>query len=162
MYQIRFGGDEMAAYSESINKEEIYGGKYLTFFLDKESYAIDVERVKEIISVQPMTKIPCVYGAIKGIINLRGKVVTVMDMRLKLGKVESPYNDRTCVVIVEGNGQELGLIVDYVQEVLELKEAPLKLSRDAMGDTTLITSVIQQNEKLHQIISSEILFKEGE
>lgn len=100
------------------------GGKYLTFILAKEEYGISILKVREIIKLLEITSIPKTPGYIKGVINLRGKIIPIMDLRLKFGIEEKEYNERTCIVVVEINFNEtrklMGLIVDTVSEVANL------------------------------------------
>jgi purine-binding chemotaxis protein CheW len=100
------------------------GGKYLTFVLAKEEYGIPILKVREIIKLLEITSIPKTPGYIKGVINLRGKIIPIMDLRLKFGLEEKEYNERTCIVVVEITINEtrklMGLIVDTVSEVANL------------------------------------------
>lgn len=100
------------------------GGKYLTFVLAKEEYGIPILKVREIIKLLEITSIPRTPGYIKGVINLRGKIIPIMDLRLKFGLEEKEYNERTCIVVVEIILNEtrklMGLIVDTVSEVVNL------------------------------------------
>ncbi|MFH1060809.1 MAG: chemotaxis protein CheW [Pseudomonadota bacterium] len=96
-------------------------GKYLTFKLASEGYGIPILTVKEIIGLMPFTPIPRAPEFIKGVINLRGKVIPVIDLRMKFGIPPKDYDERTCIVVVEvetGQGRYvMGLIVDAVDEV---------------------------------------------
>jgi len=96
--------------------------QYLTFKIDNEEYGVKISYVNEIIGLQKITEVPDVQKYIKGIINLRGMIVPVMDLRLKFKKEEIEYNDRTCVIIVSSHDIYLGLIVDSVSEVINLKK----------------------------------------
>jgi purine-binding chemotaxis protein CheW len=100
-------------------------GKYLTFSLDKEEYGIGILKVKEIIGMIPITMIPRMPLYVKGVINLRGKVIPVIDLRLKLSMAEAGYTERTCIIVVEISGESgqvlIGIIVDSVSEVLNVK-----------------------------------------
>ncbi len=100
------------------------GGKYLTFVLAKEEYGIPILKVREIIKLLEITSIPKTPGYIKGVINLRGKIIPIMDLRLKFGLEEKEYTERTCIVVVEVTLNDtrrlMGLIVDTVSEVANL------------------------------------------
>jgi purine-binding chemotaxis protein CheW len=102
--------------------EDTQYGKYLTFLLGQEEYGIEVSYVTEIIGIQPITSVPEVLSYVKGIINLRGKIIPVIDVRLKFGKMEVEYNNRTCIIVVEIRGISTGLIVDNVAEVLDISD----------------------------------------
>ncbi len=102
--------------------EDTQKGKYLTFVVGEEVYGIEIKFVTEIIGIQPITKVPDSSTYIRGIINLRGKIVPVMDVRLKFKKESIPYNDRTCIVVVDIGTMQIGLIVDNVAEVLDISD----------------------------------------
>ncbi|MEG1971551.1 MAG: chemotaxis protein CheW [Oscillospiraceae bacterium] len=97
-------------------------GRYLTFFIDDITYGVELLHVLEIIGVQMITKTPGVPYYIKGIINLRGKIVPVVDVRLKLGQPEKEYDERTCIIVVNISDVSVGLIVDRVSEVVSVND----------------------------------------
>ena len=105
-------------------------GKYLTFALAKEEYGIGILKVKDIIRMIPITGVPRTPAFIKGVINLRGKVIPVVDLRLKFGMEEAPYTERTCIIVVEMKVQRgsalIGMVVDSVSEVLNIKVADIE------------------------------------
>ncbi len=106
-------------------EEDTQKDKFLTFILGNESYGIEIKYVTEIIKVQPVTKVPEFPNYIRGIINLRGKIVPVMDVRLRFKKDFKEYNDRTCVIVIDVFGVPTGLIVDSVSEVLSIPAAEI-------------------------------------
>ena len=105
-------------------------GKYLTFTLANEDYGIGILKVKEIIGMMAVTKVPRCPDFVKGVINLRGKVIPVMDLRMRFGVDASGYTERTCIVVVEIETESksivLGLIVDSVSEVLNIKSEDIE------------------------------------
>lgn len=103
-------------------EEDTQKGRFLTFSLGKETYGIEIKYVTEIIGIQAITEIPELPEYIKGIINLRGKIIPIMDVRLRFKKEPRDYNDRTCVVVVDIKDISIGLIVDSVSEVLTIQE----------------------------------------
>lgn len=106
-------------YEENLEfEEDTQKSRYLTFSIGKETYGVEIKYVIEIIGIQTITEIPELPEYIKGIINLRGKIIPVMDVRLRFKKEPIEYNDRTCVIIVDINGTSIGLIVDKVAEVI--------------------------------------------
>ena len=100
--------------------EDTQKDKFLTFFLGDEVYGIEIKFVTEIIGMQSVTEIPDLPEYVKGIINLRGKIIPVVDVRLRFKKLYREYNDRTCIVVVDIKGVVVGLIVDTVAEVLTI------------------------------------------
>lgn len=103
-------------------QEDTQKDKFLTFTLGDEDYGIEIRYVTEIIGIQAITEVPEMPDYVKGIINLRGKIIPVMDVRLKFKKPEIDYNDRTCIVVIDINEISIGLIVDMVAEVLNIAE----------------------------------------
>lgn len=103
-------------------EEDTQRGKFLTFALGKEVYGIEIRYVTEIIGIQPITEVPEVPEYVKGIINLRGKIIPVIDVRIKFRKNALDYNDRTCIVVIDIHNTSVGLIVDNVAEVLSIPE----------------------------------------
>lgn len=98
-------------------------GKYLTFRLSAESYGIVVLKIREIIRLQPITPVPQMPSYIKGVLNLRGKIIPVIDLRLKFGLENIVDTDHTCIIVVKvgsGTNLQLGLIVDAVDEVINI------------------------------------------
>ena len=100
-------------------------GKYLTFTLAEEEYGIGILKIKEIIGMLPITSVPQTPEFVKGVINLRGKVIPVIDLRLRFGIGEIDYTERTCIIVVEIASQagtvQIGIVVDSVSEVLNVK-----------------------------------------
>jgi len=105
-------------------------GKYLTFTLAKEEYGIGILKVKEIIGMMPITTVPRTPGFVKGVINLRGKVIPVVDLRRKFDMDAMDYTERTCIIVVEIAGVSgpvlIGIVVDAVSEVLNVKGADIE------------------------------------
>lgn len=103
-------------------QEDTQKGKYLIFKIDKEDYGIEIKNVLEIVGMQSITAVPQLPDYIKGMINLRGKIIPVMDVRLRFKKDEIKYDDRTCIIIVQIEDIFVGLIVDRVSEVMNISE----------------------------------------
>lgn len=103
-----------------VQEEDTQRGKYLTFQLGSDIFGIEIKFVTEIIGIQSITYVPQVPSYVKGIINLRGKIIPVIDMRLKFKKPQIEYDDRTCIIVIELDDVSIGLIVDRVTEVLNI------------------------------------------
>ena len=105
-------------------------GKYLTFKLNEEEYGIGILKVKEIIGIMTITSVPRTPEFLKGVINLRGKVIPIVDLRLKFSIEAIPYTERTCIIVVEIDSNDatvlIGIVVDAVSEVLNIKEADIE------------------------------------
>lgn len=120
-------------------KADARAGKHLTFCLGAEEFAIEVLRVREIMGVQDITAVPQTPGYVKGVINLRGKVIPVVDLRLKFGLPEIEYTPRTCIIVVQielarsqtpGRHLHIGVVVDAVSEVLTLQGGDIEDTPD--------------------------------
>ena len=124
----------MTEHAEAVDKElkEITDreGKYLTFSMANEEYGIGILTIREIIGMMPITSIPQTPEFVKGVINLRGKVIPVMDLRLKFNMDSIDYNKRTCIIVVEILAQsatvQVGIVVDSVSEVLNIKSEDIE------------------------------------
>jgi len=101
-------------------EEDTRKGRFLIFSLGNESYGIEIKYVTEIVGIQPITEIPELPEYVKGLINLRGKIIPVMDVRLRFKKASREYNDRTCVIVINIRDISIGLIVDSVSEVISI------------------------------------------
>ena len=105
-------------------------GKYLTFSLAGEEYGIGILKVREIIGMMPVTPVPQTPDFVKGVINLRGKVIPVIDLRLRFGLDATAYTERTCIIVVEIHGETgslpMGIVVDAVSEVLNIRAADIE------------------------------------
>jgi purine-binding chemotaxis protein CheW len=104
------------------NDENDINDMYLTFGLGVEEYGISINYVTEIVGMQRVMEVPDVPAFIKGVINLRGKVIPVMDVRRRFNMPEEPYTERTVIIVLDSNGVLIGLIVDNVNEVMEIAE----------------------------------------
>lgn len=96
------------------------GGKYLSFFLEREEYGIEILRVREIIGLMAITSVPRTPQYIRGVINLRGKVIPIVDLRLKFDMPETDTTEETCIIVVQSGKESVGVIVDKVSEVLDI------------------------------------------
>jgi purine-binding chemotaxis protein CheW len=127
-------------------------GRYLTFNIAESIYSLPLNHVREIINIQHITHIPNVAHHIKGIVNLRGKVVPVTDVRLKFNMMERPYDDKTCIVVVLINGMSVGVIVDSVAEVVTLDRSnmatPPTLGAGRRLGESFLDSISTINEKV--------------
>jgi len=113
-------------------------GKYLTFTLHQESYGIEVLKVREIIRLITITAVPQMPNYVRGVINLRGKIIPVMDLRLKFGFAEAASTEQTCIIVVQvklpdGKSVQMGLVVDGVEEVTNIASSDIEETPDFGG-----------------------------
>jgi purine-binding chemotaxis protein CheW len=116
------------AVAEAVVRAE--AGKYLTFNLDDEEFGLEILKVQEIIGIMKVTRVPRAPNYVRGVINLRGKVIPVVDLRLKFGMQSKPDTERTCIIVVQinrgGSRITMGSIVDDVSEVLNISKEQLE------------------------------------
>ncbi len=113
-------GGEAAVLDASQTAGTDRGGKYLTFRLDAEEYGLEILKVREIMGMMEVTRVPRTPDFVRGVINLRGKVIPVMDLRQKFGMPSIEDTDLTCIIVVDIGELEMGIIVDKVSEVLDI------------------------------------------
>lgn len=138
--------------------------QYLTFSLDNEIFAVDVAKVREILEFSTITKVPQTPGFMRGVINLRGSVVPVIDMRLKFGMAETERTVNTCIIVVEiacgGEIIVLGMLADSVQEVFEMEPESIEPApRIGMKlDTSFIKGMGKHDEQFIIILDIDQVF----
>lgn len=139
--------------------------KYLTFFIDKQYYAYSIKDVKEIIEIQEITPVPEFPDYAKGVINLRGTVIPVIDVRLRFNKDSVPYNERTCIIILNIKDIEVGFVVDTVDEVMNIEKSNIvpvpKLKAD--GNTRrFIDNMGKAENKIIMLLNAEKMLTDDE
>ncbi len=103
-------------------------GKYLTFLLDQEEYSLRIQQVKQIVGMMEITRVPDMPAYIKGIVNLRGKIIPIADLRLRFAMSEKAYTDRTCIIVLEKANESrslFGVLVDAVSDVAQIAEGQI-------------------------------------
>ncbi len=135
---------------EAIAEKTSLEGKFLTFVLGNEEYGIEILKVREIIGLINITTVPQTPEHMKGVINLRGKVIPVIDLRLKFSMQEEVHTQETCVIVVEVNGTSVGIIVDSVSEVVDINGGEIEDAPNfGQGiDTSFIIGLGKVNDKL--------------
>lgn len=130
-------------------------GKYMTFTLKNEIYGIPIGTVKEINAMMTITEVPNTPKYIKGVINLRGKIISIMDLRIRLGMQEIDYSERTCIIVVEVSNNEkgkkkIGVVVDHVAEVIEIKSSELEDFEEDLADglNAFINGIAKVKDKI--------------
>ncbi len=133
--------------------------EYLTFRLDEEEYGIDILKVQEIRGYEPPTRIAHVPSFVKGVINLRGTIVPIVDMRLKFGCARADFNTFTVVIILNVRGRVVGMVVDSVSDVLEIPQANMRPAPevDASINSDCITGLGAVGERMLILLDIEAL-----
>jgi len=139
--------------------------EYLIFTVDSIDFGIEIGLVQEIIKIQPISSIPNALDFCKGIINIRGTIVPVLDMRLKLGFEAAAYNERTCIVVVMLEAELIGVIVDMVQDVIRIAENELSDSPALYGSggehKSFTSKIASIDGKIKQILDVNSVFNIG-
>jgi purine-binding chemotaxis protein CheW len=154
---------ELAVLSETDVQRSV-SGKYLTFRVGPESFGIEVTKVREIMRLQPITRVPQMPPHLKGVLNLRGKIIPVMDLRLRLSVGDDQDTDQTCIVVVQvklhgGNAISMGLIVDGVEEVINFAASDIEATPDfgAAVDTAYIRGMAKVKGKVKTLLDIDRL-----
>lgn len=139
-------------------------GRFLTFLNGEETFGIEIEHVMEIVGIQPITEMPEMPDYIKGIINLRGRIIPVLDVRLRFKKPQIEYNDRTCIIVIDFGGKSIGLIVDSVSEVLAIPDEDIAENPEisTRGSHGYVNGIGKIGEKVVLMIDCEKLLNEEE
>ena len=138
--------------------------KLLTFSLGEEGYGVSILKVKEIIGMLDITPVPKTPKFIKGVINLRGKIIPVMDLRIKFGMEEKSYTERTCILVVEinlhGTEKLLGVVVDTVSEVVSITDEDIEPAPEygTKADTDFILGIGKIKERVVIILDIDEVF----
>lgn len=146
------------------NSEDTQYGKYLTFKLGKEVYAIEIRNVTEIVGIQKISVLPETASYMKGIINLRGKIIPVVDMCLRLKKESSGYTNRTCIIVIDIQDMSVGLIVDHVNEVISIPDSAIVPAAELHGasSTRYIKGIGKVGEEIRLLLDCSRLFRSDE
>jgi purine-binding chemotaxis protein CheW len=141
-----------------------HGGEFLTFRLGDEEYGIDILRVQEIRSYEPPTRIANAPAFIKGVVNLRGVIVPIVDLRLKLGCASAEYNSFTVVIVLNVKGRVVGAVVDSVSDVLELQGDAVKAAPEMNSavDLSFITGIGNVGERMLILMDIEALMSSAD
>jgi Chemotaxis signal transduction protein len=144
--------------------DETLKGRYLTLQVGKETFGIEIRYVIEIIGLQPVTEMPEMPEHIKGIINLRGKIIPIMDVRLRFKMPAKEYDDRTCIIVIDMNGITIGLVIDSVSDVLTISDDEImkKPEMNAKDDCGYIKNIGRINNKVILLIDCEKLLSANE
>ncbi|WP_043930511.1 chemotaxis protein CheW [Bacillus sp. EB01] len=141
--------------------EDSLADKFLTFNLENEFYGIDIRHVIEIIGIQQITEVPEMPEYIRGIINLRGKIIPVMDVRVRFKKQPKEYNDRTCIIVIEVHEVSVGLIVDSVSEVLTISPENIVLPPDiSQGVNRYVKGIGKVGDDVKLLLNCDTLLHE--
>ncbi|WP_324825176.1 chemotaxis protein CheW [Sinanaerobacter sp. ZZT-01] len=139
-------------------------GKYLTFWTESQIFGIPIADVVQIVGIQEITSMPEFPNYAKGVINLRGSIIPVIDVRLRFNKPEMPYNERTCIVVTNIKENLIGFIVDEVDEVVKIEaeqiSKPPQLASERSDAQTNLEGIGKLNGKIVLLINTEALLSD--
>ena len=151
--------------SDEPDEEDVdtQAGKYLTFQIGKESYGLKIKYVTEIIGIQRITPVPDVPVFVKGLVNLRGRVVPVMDVRLRFRQPPRDYDDRTCIIVIHIDESDVGLVVDIVSEVLSIPDGDIEPPPRMGGGsiTSFMSGLAKVGDEVKILLDAKKLLFEG-
>ena len=147
----------------STAEPETAGGKFLNFFLEREEYGIEILKVREIVGTMAITPVPRTPDFMRGVINLRGTIIPVVDLRLKFD-MGSGHIEDGCIIVVEARGVQMGIVVDKVSEVLDINAEDIE-NAPALGpdvDTDYILGIAKSNGGVKLLLDIDKVLSRGE
>ena len=145
-----------------------HAGKYLTFSLAEEHYGLEILRVQELVGLLPVTRVPRLPAFVAGVVNLRGRVIPLVDLRLCFGMPASAMDDRTCVIIVgverAGGHSAMGVMVDGVSDVVQLAQEAIEPTPEfgTSVDTSFVTGVGRLEDRVVLLLDIDKVLSSGE
>jgi purine-binding chemotaxis protein CheW len=132
-------------------------GKYLTFFLAREEYGLEILKVHEIMGVMPITRVPRTPSFVRGVINLRGKVIPIVDLRAKFGMEAAEASAENCIIVVQVHGAQTGVIVDRVSEVSDIAETQVEDAPSFGSDvqTDYLLGIAKSTDRVRLLLDIE-------
>ena len=161
----RLSGKQSGRYRSS-DSHDTQRDKYMTFKSGSEYFGLEIQYVQQIIQYQAITKIPETEDYIKGLINLRGRIVPVVDVRLRFKQGEYQYNDKTCILVITVKNTTVGLIVEQIAEVVEIREEnvlpPPTLGRADKGHNKYVYGIGKVGTAVKLLLDPEKLLYDEE
>ncbi|MBO6793847.1 MAG: purine-binding chemotaxis protein CheW [Balneolaceae bacterium] len=136
------------------NGVAVKGGKFLSFFLGNEEYAIEILKVQEIIGLLPITPVPKMPDYVRGVLNLRGKIVPIMNLRVRFGLHTIEDTEETCIIVIQEEKHLMGIVVDKVSEVADLKAEQIEKipSFGITGNSEYLTGIGKLEDSVKMIL----------
>lgn len=156
--------DQASTATATIERTRARAGKYLTFFLADEEYGIEILKVHEILKILPITRVPRTPAFLRGVINLRGTVIPIVDLRAKFDMQSEPDGVQTCIIVVHVHGHQTGLVVDRVSEVLDIAESgvenPPSFGSDV--DTDFLLGIAKSHGRVRLLLDIDCVLSPAE
>ncbi len=149
--------------TSTVGQQQQAGGAFLTFFLDDDEYGFEILKVQEIIGMMSVTPVPRTPPFVKGVINLRGKVIPIIDLRLKFAMPAVAQTEETCIIVVRAQGVAMGIVVDKVSEVLDIAPEDIDiLSCGAAVNTDYILGIGKAASKVTVLLDIDKILSTDE
>ena len=149
---------------DDLEEDDTHKGMYMTFRIGEECYGIGIEYVNEIISTQVITPVPEVEDYIKGLINIRGKIIPVIDVKIRFKQEPFEYMDRTCIIVIDVKGTMVGLIVEQIADVITIDEKdiipPPSLNQTSYGKDKYVIGLVRVADEVKLLLSPEKLISD--
>lgn len=153
----------MSSTASSTKTDKVsFSGRYLTFTLGESTYGLELMDVRDIITLQPITSVPYVPPYVAGVINLRGKIIPIIDIRMRFDLPSIEYDERTCIIVVELENVEVGMIVDRVSEVITFAPESLSLipDFDKYNNNKYLSSIGRSGDSLVMNLDCRRIFED--
>jgi len=136
------------------NDSQVEGGKFLSFFLGNEEYAIEILKVQEIIGLLPITPVPKMPSYVRGVLNLRGKIVPIMNLRVRFGLPTVEDTEETCIIVIQEEKHLMGIVVDKVSEVADIETQQIEQvpSFGITGNSEYLSGIGKLKESVKMIL----------
>jgi purine-binding chemotaxis protein CheW len=156
--------DEISGQMETTDTATEMEEKYLTFWTDQQLFGVPITDVVQIVGIQDITAIPNAPHSVKGVINLRGSIIPIVDVRIRFKKEEASYTERTCIIVANINETLIGFVVDSVDAVTKIPDDKISSPPKMIGDTTnnYLTGVVKLQNKIVLLIDTAKLVDEKE
>lgn len=158
------GDEKNLEIDEEIDEEDTQKDMYMTFKTGNEYFGISISNVNEIIGMQPITAVPETESYIRGLINLRGKIIPVIDVRMRFRQEPLPYTDRTCIIVIDVKGTVVGLIVEKIDEVIKIDKSkvipPPTLSQNLDGSNRYVCGLAKADDGVKLLLDPERLIRD--
>jgi purine-binding chemotaxis protein CheW len=157
-------GEAATTSAGAVDRAARRAGKYLTFFLAGEEYGLEILKVHEIIGVLPITRVPRTPTFVRGVVNLRGKVIPIVDLRAKFGMPVAAEEAETCIIVVQVHGAQTGVMVDRVSEVADIPEKEIEDSPEfgADIDTDFLLGIAKSSGRVRLLLSIDKVLETSE
>lgn len=149
----------------AFENEDMTRDRYLCFTLDEQSFAVPITVVREIVEMQEITPVPHMPDYLRGVVNLRGQIIPIIDLRLRLGMGFREYDRRTCIVIVSYQDKQIGLVVDRMDEVVHFDENHREPAPDYRGERGMhrfVGGVGRQDDRVVMLLESDTILSQSQ